>query len=74
MRTTIELPDELLTQVRALAALSGVSLRQFFTDAIKEKVNPQPRKVRRPPPVFGSEGAPVIGVLTAEQIDEVMFG
>ena len=74
MRTTIELSDELLSKAKAHAALAGISLKEFFTEAIEQKLQPEKKKTRRPPPAIGSEDATPIGVLTAEQIDEAMFG
>jgi hypothetical protein len=71
MRTTIELPDELLEQARGKAALSGISLQDFFIDAVKQKLEP-PAKTRRPIPVI--EGIQRIGILTPQQLDEAMFG
>jgi len=74
MRTTIELPDELLTQAKSKAALAGVSLRQFFVEAIELKLTPASGKTRRTPPSVGGPNAPRLGVLTAEQLDEAFFG
>ena len=74
MRTTIELPDELLTQAKSRAALAGLSLKQFFIEAIEQRLAPQAPKTRRPPPVIGSATARRIRTLTPEQIDEAMFG
>jgi len=74
MRTTVELPDDLLSEAKSLAALAGVTLREYFIAALQEKISPPVRKVRRPPPEIGSADSPSIGVLTAEQIDEAMFG
>lgn len=74
MRTTIELPDELLAQAKSRAALRGISLKEFFIDAIKRTLTPEKPKMRRPPPAIGSPHSPRIGVLTPEQIDEAMFG
>lgn len=74
MRTTIELPDALLEAVKVRAAVSGISLRQFFIEAVELKLSPPPRKLRRPPPVVGRAKGPKIGLLTPEQIDEAMFG
>ena len=74
MRTTIELPDELLTQAKSRAALTGISLKEFFIEAVEEKLAPPRRKVRRAPPVVGYARGPRLGVLTPEQIDEAMFG
>lgn len=74
MRTTIELPDDLLAQAKSRAALAGLSLKQFFIEAIEQRLAPQTPKTRRPPPVIGSAAARRIRTLTPEQIDEAMFG
>ena len=74
MRTTIELPDQLLAAAKANAALSGISLREFFILAVEERLALGRKKSRRPPQVIGDEHAPPIGVLTPEQLDEAMFG
>ena len=74
MRTTIELPDELLAEAKVRASSSGVSLRHFFIEAIRQTLAPPTRKIRRPPPEIGSSNAPRIGILTADQIDESLFG
>jgi hypothetical protein len=72
MRTTIELPDELLARAKSNAALSGVSLKEFFIDAIEQRLAPRQAKTRRPPAI-GSAKARRIGVLKPEQIDEAFF-
>jgi len=74
MRTTIELPDELLAQAKSTAALTGISLRQFFIEAVRYRLTPEKRKVRRAPPAIGRSDAPPMTALTREQIDEAMFG
>ncbi len=38
MKTTIELPDAVFRQAKAVAATQGVTLRQFFTEALKAKL------------------------------------
>lgn len=38
MKTTLDIPDPIFRQAKARAALRGVSLRQFVTEAIEEKV------------------------------------
>jgi methyl coenzyme M reductase alpha subunit len=38
MKTTLDIPDPVFRQAKARAALRGVSLRQFVTEAIEEKV------------------------------------
>lgn len=74
MRTTVELPDELLTQAKSSAALEGISLRQFFIQAIQVRLAPEKRKVRKAPPMIGDSDASPMMPLTREQIDEAMFG
>jgi hypothetical protein len=74
MRTTVELPDELLTRAKVRASASGVSLKQFFIEALERSLVPASRKVRRTPPAIGSRNAKSIGILTAKQIDAAMFG
>jgi hypothetical protein len=74
MRTTIELPDELLTLARNSAAVNGISLRQFFIEAVQSRLAPEKRKVRKTPPAIGDAHAPRIRKLKREQIDEAMFG
>lgn len=73
MRTTIELPDELMTRAKVRAAQSGWTLKEFFERAVEEKLAEGPKKPRLDPPVVGgTEGPPIR--LTREQIDEAMFG
>ena len=38
MKTTVELPDALFRQAEALAAARGVTLREFFTEALEEQI------------------------------------
>lgn len=40
MKTTLDIPDEIFRQTKARAALRGVSLRRFITEALEEKVSP----------------------------------
>ena len=74
MRTTIELPDQLLALAKSTAALNGISLRQFFIEAIQSRLAPEKRKVRKAPPAIGNAHAPRMKALKREQIDEAMFG
>ncbi len=74
MRTTIELPDDLLAQAKIRAAVSGVSLKQFFIEAIEQRLAPEVKKTRRTPPAVGGPKCAPIGILTPEQTDEAMFG
>lgn len=74
MRTTIELPDELLELAKRSAALNGISLRQLFMEAVRDKLAPEKRRIRKAPPMIGAPHAPRMTALTREQIDEAMFG
>ena len=38
MKTTIEIPDELFRRSKATAALRGESLKEFVTQAIRERL------------------------------------
>ena len=74
MRTTIELPDELLASAKSTAALNGISLRQFFIEAILTRLSWEKRKVRKSPPAVGDARAPRMTAVTRAQLDEAMFG
>ena len=53
VKTTIELPDPVLRQAKTLAAARGTTLKQFFTEALEEKLRAGPIPARgssdRPP-------------------------
>ncbi|MDL5054173.1 hypothetical protein QQ056_11530 [Oscillatoria laete-virens NRMC-F 0139] len=58
MKTTIEMPDTLFRRVKSVAAGRGMSLKQFVTDALKDKLS---QKSTVTPPVrelpgFGAFG------------------
>lgn len=38
MKTTIDLPDAALRQAKAIAAARGMTLKRFFSDALKERL------------------------------------
>ena len=60
MKTTIELPDPALQQARALAAAQGRTLKQFFTEALEEKLQRstgQPATHDTDPPWMAGFGA-----------------
>jgi hypothetical protein len=48
MRTTVDIPDSLFRETKVLAAMRGITIRQFIIDAIEQ--------ARTPPPVKGSPG------------------
>lgn len=50
MKTTMEIPDALFREAKARAALRGVTLRQFVTEALEEKVGAAPEPGPAAPP------------------------
>jgi predicted transcriptional regulator len=38
MKTTVEVPDRLYRQVKALAAVRGQTMKAFFLDALRDKL------------------------------------
>lgn len=38
MKTTLDIPDPIFRQAKARAALRGISLRQFVTEAVEDKI------------------------------------
>ena len=38
VKTTVDIPDVMFRQVKALAAARGVTLRRFFTEALEEQL------------------------------------
>ena len=41
MKTTLEIPDPLFRKAKATAAERGQSLKDFFTDALRDKLAPR---------------------------------
>jgi hypothetical protein len=46
MKTTLELPDPLFRKAKSLAAERGQSLKDFVTEALREKIAAKPRAAR----------------------------
>lgn len=59
MKTTFELPDSLFRNAKATAASAGMSLRELFTQAIAEKLEPKSGRVAEKPWMkgFGALGS-----------------
>ena len=68
MRTTIELPDDLLKRAKSASALKGQSLKDFFIEAVEQKLVPPVKKGRIEIPVIKIGGPPINP--TREQIEE----
>jgi hypothetical protein len=59
MRTTINLPDDLLAQLKKLAAASGTTVTALIQDALRESLARRRRPLRPPRvelPTFGTGG------------------
>jgi hypothetical protein len=50
VKTTVEIPDALFRQAKAAAAHQGVSLKEFFTDAVKLKLRIRSDSAKDSPP------------------------
>ena len=48
MKTTLEIPDSVLRRAKSLAAARGVPLREFVTEAIKDKLAAKARTGEKP--------------------------
>ena len=44
MKTTLEIPDTLFRRAKSIAAQRGIPLRQFVTEAVKDKVAAKARE------------------------------
>ena len=49
MKTTLELPDTLFRRAKSRASKDGITLKQFVTEAIREKINETNRGNAREP-------------------------
>jgi hypothetical protein len=80
MRTTIDLPDDLLRQAKSKAALSGIKLKDLIARYVEEGLrqgtpltgsDTRPARRRSPPPVIiPARGIP-IQALTADELREI---
>ncbi len=48
MKTTLDIPELLLRQVKARAAMKGVSMRDFFVSAIEDRLDADRKRPRKP--------------------------
>lgn len=58
MKTTIELPDELLDQARLVASREGSSLRRLVEEGLQRTLEARERRGKRPVefPIYGGSG------------------
>ena len=48
MKTTLEIPDTVFRRAKSKAADQGISLRQFVTEAVEEKLKASPAQGQKP--------------------------
>lgn len=48
MKTTLEIPDTIFRRAKAAAAEHGIPLREFVTEAVKEKLAAHPKPAEKP--------------------------
>lgn len=46
MKTTVEIPDALFRQAKAQSAQRGISLKDFFAEAVREQLRRNPESAR----------------------------
>ena len=88
MRTTIDIPEDLLRRAKAEAALRGMSLKDYVTEAIRAALRAHPDEVAEAAPAYGDdeqvlgeacvfplirgEGGPALRDLTPERVHEIL--
>ena len=76
MRTTLDLPDPLMREMKARAALEGVKLKDYFARLVQAALQ-RPVEAVRPParspaPVFRRTSAKPMPVLTNAELHALM--
>ena len=78
MRTTVDLPDTLMRELKARAALEGVKLKGYFAcivqAALQKPVSGGVPPVRSPVPVFKRPGAKAMPALSNTQLSPILDG
>ena len=76
MRTTLDLPDPLMREMKARAALEGVKLKEYFARLVQTALQRPAEAVRPPPrspaPVFRRTSAKPMPVLTNAELHALM--
>ncbi len=68
MRTTVDLPDPLFRQIKSLAALRGMTLREFILTAVRKEMASKvaPNAHRAEPPLIRSRRPGRVSLTNAE--------
>ena len=53
VKTTVEIPDQLFREAKAAAALRGIPLKEFFAEALRERLRSKPATAPRWMQAFG---------------------
>jgi hypothetical protein len=48
MKTTLEIPDPVFRRAKSVAAARGIPLREFVTEAVKDKLAAEAQSVEKP--------------------------
>ena len=76
MRTTLDLPDNLMRELKARAALEGVKLKDYFANivqaALQRPVSSGVQAVRSPLPVFKRPGAKAMPAMSNAQLNAIL--
>ena len=48
MKTTLEIPDSMLRRAKSVAAARGIPLREFVTEAVKDKLAAEAQSGEKP--------------------------
>jgi hypothetical protein len=72
MRTTLDIPDDLLKRAKIVAVERGATLRELVTDALRRELegSPPPRRRLTKPPIRLAADSPLRSMST-EQIKEI---
>lgn len=77
MKTTIEIPDDLFRRTKATAALRGESLKDFISDALRDRLDLKASRAVEVPgwrSVFGCarrEEVEAVDAVIAEEFEQV---
>jgi len=79
MRTTLDLPDPLMRELKARAAMDGVKLKDYFAalvrEALQRPAGPLTAPARSPAPVFrrtNADALPPLPVLSNAQLGALL--
>ena len=76
MRTTLDLPDTLMRELKARAALEGVKLKDYFANiaqaALQRPISGVVQLTRSPVPVFKRPGAKAMPALSNVELYTIL--